>query len=340
VRTSAVSYACGMPPGGHKLAGALLAALTLALCVGACGGDDGGDSSERPPAARPQDFPRADGRTIAQLREGLGPGPVLSPAVSVLAPDTENRFGFGLFDRSRKQLADASVALYVAPVDGGSAQGPFLARYESLETKPQFQSESVSSDPDAAESVYVADLRFEDDGEFEVLGVVKLDDRLVAADRVGVTVSNDSPVPDVGEPAPKIDTPTVEDAGGEIETIETRMPPDSMHEVDFADVVGRKPVMLLFSTPALCQSRVCGPVNDVAEQVKAEGGDGAAWVHMEIYEDNELEKGYRPQVAAYNLPSEPWLFAIDRNGKVAARLEGAFSAAEAEKALQAATRGN
>jgi hypothetical protein len=329
-----------MPPGGYKLAGALLAALALGLALGACGGDDDGGSSERPPPARPQDFPRAEGRTIAQLRETLGPGPVLSPAVSVLGPGRHNRFGFGLFDRSRKQIADASVALYVAPADGGPATGPFLARYESLETKPQFQSESVTADPDAAESVYVADLAFEDTGEFEVLGVVKLDDRLVAADRVGVTVSEDSPVPDVGEAAPKIDTPTVEDVGGQIESIETRVPPDSMHEADFADVGGKEPVMLLFSTPALCQSRVCGPVNDVAEQVKAESGDAATWIHMEIYEDNVLEKGYREQVIAYNLPSEPWLFAIDKDGKVAARLEGAFSVGEAEKALEAATGGN
>jgi hypothetical protein len=328
-----------MPPGGYKLAGALLAALALGLALGACGGDDGGDSGERPPPARPQDFPRAEGRTLAQLRETLETGPVLSPAVSVLAPGRHNRFGFGLFDRSRKQIADASVALYVAPADGGPATGPFLARYESLETKPQFQSESVTADPDAAESVYVADLAFEDTGEFEVLGVVKLDDRLVAADRVGLSVSEDSPVPDIGERAPRIDTPTVEDAGGQIESIETRMPPDSMHEADFADVVGKEPVMLLFSTPALCQSRVCGPVNDVAEQVKAESGNAATWIHMEIYEDNELEKGYREQVIAYNLPSEPWLFAIDKDGKVAARIEGAFSVGEAQKALQAATRG-
>ena len=37
-----------------------------------------------------------------------------------------------------------------------------------------------------------------------------------------------------------------------------------MHAKSFADVVGRKPVALLFATPQLCQSRVCGPVVDVA----------------------------------------------------------------------------
>ena len=45
--------------------------------------------------------------------------------------------------------------------------------------------------------------------------------------------------------------------------------------------------MLLFATPQFCQSRVCGPVVDVAEQVKEEYGDKAAFIHMEIYKDNE-----------------------------------------------------
>ena len=69
--------------------------------------------------------------------------------------------------------------------------------------------------------------------------------------------------------------------------------------------------MLLFATPQFCQSRVCGPVVDVAEQVKQLYGDKAAFIHMEIYNDNDPSKGVRPQVRAFHLPSEPWLFAID-----------------------------
>ena len=59
---------------------------------------------------------------------------------------------------------------------------------------------------------------------------------------------------------------------------------------------------------------------------------------MEIYNDNEVAKGYRPQVAAFRLPSEPWVFTIDKNGKVAARMEGAFSAAELERAIKKALK--
>jgi hypothetical protein len=80
-------------------------------------------------------------------------------------------------------------------------------------------------------------------------------------------------------------------------------------------------------------------VNDVTEQLKSEHADEAAWIHMEIFEDNEVEKGLREQVTDFGLQTEPWLFAIDAEGKVAARLEGAFSLSEAEAALLAATGG-
>jgi hypothetical protein len=60
---------------------------------------------------------------------------------------------------------------------------------------------------------------------------------------------------------------------------------------------------------------------------------------MEVFNDNEVAEGYRPQVRAFNLPSEPWAFTFDRSGRVAARLEGAFSAAELERAVDAAVSG-
>jgi len=317
----------------------LVTLLALALGLVACGGDGGGTTMERVPVAKPADFPKANGKTLAELRTGLGAGPVLAPSVSQLGPG-KNRYGFGLFDRARKQIAEAPVALYVARSGGGPAKGPYLARYESLDVKPQFESQTVKSDPDAARSLYVADLRFGKPGDYEVLGLVRLDERLVAATPAGppARVTKGDPVPEVGEQAPRIQTPTKASVGGDIRKIDTRVPPDTMHDVDFADAVGKRPVLLVFATPALCQSRVCGPVVDIAEQVKAGRGDDAAFIHMEIYKDNELSKGFRPQVVAFGLPTEPWAFAIDRRGRVAARLEGAFSARELESALDAALR--
>jgi hypothetical protein len=132
-------------------------------------------------------------------------------------------------------------------------------------------------------------------------------------------------IPRPGEKAPKIHTPTAADVGGDLSQITTRIPPDTQNQEDYADALGKKPIVLLFATPQFCQSRVCGPVVDVAEQAKQEYGDEAAFIHMEIYKDNDPStKRVRPQVSAFHLPSEPWLFTVNRQGIVSSVVEGAF----------------
>ena len=113
-----------------------------------------------------------------------------------------------------------------------------------------------------------------------------------------------------------------------------------MHSNNLADVLGKKPVVLLFATPQLCQSRVCGPVTDIAEQVHSSFGDRVAFIHQEVYNDNQVNKGLRPQMLAYHLPSEPWAFVIDRNGVVSQVLQGPFSVEELQAAVQKVDRGS
>jgi hypothetical protein len=325
-----------------------LGLVALALLLGACGSSSGGknSASAAQPLATSADFPSPKGKSLLQIKHGLGPGPVLAPTVSVVSPGRD-RYGFGLFDRARKQIAQAPVALYVERSGSKTVSGPFVARDLPLAVKPAFQSQTVAKDPDAAKSLYVADLRVKQAGDYAVLGVAKLDGRLVATDPIYLGVGTPSKVPRVGQKAPVITTPTVKSVGGDVSKIDTRTPPDSMHDVNFADVLGKKPIILVFATPALCQSRVCGPVVDIAEEVKSEHKNEAAFIHMEIYNGNTIAQGclegtrlvsqcLRPQVLAYHLPSEPWAFAIDRHGKIVDRLEGAFSKSELENALKLA----
>jgi hypothetical protein len=309
--------------------------------AGGCGSDDDNDSaSQAPPQARPDQFPSAKGKTLAELRADMPKGgPVLAPTVSTFLTG-DNRLGFGLFTTARAQIADASAAVYIAPVGGGEAEGPFVAHYQSLAVKAPYVSETTSKDPDAAKTLYVAEVPFKKPGKYEVLGMARLDDRLVAATpatpQLVVVPEKDDPVPGVGDTPPAIHTPTEAEVGGDLSKIDTRNPHDDMHKVDFADVLGQKPVVLIFATPLLCQSRVCGPVVDIAAQVEDEFRDQVDFIHMEIYNDNEINKGTRPQVNAFHLPSEPWVFVIDGQGKVIERMEGAFSVEELEAAVKKA----
>ncbi|MEA2472871.1 MAG: hypothetical protein QOE06_786, partial [Thermoleophilaceae bacterium] len=116
--------------GAPRAPAVLLAAAILALS--GCGGGGGGSdtSTARPgtPVGADQPFPDPRARTLAELRRGLGPGPLMASSVSILEPGRPNRFAFGLFDRTRRQIADAPAAVYVAAVNGGRVQGPYPAR--------------------------------------------------------------------------------------------------------------------------------------------------------------------------------------------------------------------
>jgi hypothetical protein len=305
-----------------------------AIVLAGCGGGSDDEELASQPAPDQSSFPAASGRTLEQvMTEASAEGPVISPAGQVFHQG-ENRYAFGVFDVGGEQIADADVALYVAKGANGNAKGPFPARVESLETEPEFESETTADDPDSARSVYVADVPLDADGEWRIGALVRSGDALQASLVGSAVVGKFSDIPQVGDKAPRVHTPTVDDVGGNLAKIDTRQPPDTMHEDDLADVLGREPVVLVFATPALCKSRVCGPTADVAEQVKSEYGDEVSFIHQEIYNDNQIERGLRPQVRAYNLPTEPWVFVIDENGRITESIEGAASPEALEKAVE------
>jgi hypothetical protein len=273
-----------------------------------------------------------------QVLQGSGAKPtklVVAPA----AQDFElgpNRYPFGVFTAGGDQISDADAALYFARDGKSPVQGPLPAVVSSLETKPAYRAQGTEG-PGEAKTVYVVPkVDFNRPGPWLAIVILKGKNGLEAS-RVPSPDVGGYPgpgVPKVGEKAPLIHTPTAGDVGGDLAKIDTRVPPDQMHEVDFADVVGKRPIVLVFATPALCQSRVCGPVVDVAQQVADEYGDRADFIHMEVYAGNDPSKGLRPQLQAFGLPTEPWTFLIDRNGIVRDRIEGAYGVPELEQAVK------
>jgi hypothetical protein len=314
-----------------------VALLVAALTTG-CGG--GSSGSDRPPpqpepTAKPADFPKATGKSLNDLAAVAdGRGPVLAPSVSIVHKG-RNRFGFGLFDTARKGITGAQVALYTGRRDGSGLRGPYVARSESLAVKPQFESQTVAADPDAAKAVYVADLPFKRNGQQGVVAMVKLDGRVLISNGAPVDVTKrGSGPPDVGDKAISVHTKTLTDVGGDANQLDTRRPvAKDLLQNDLSDVLGKKPVVITFATPLLCQSRVCGPVVDVVEQVKASAPKGVAFIHQEVYTDNQVNKGLRPQLVAWKLQTEPWTFVIDRRGVISTRFEGAFSVGELQRAV-------
>jgi hypothetical protein len=323
-------------PSSHlvrRLTGSLAVLAVAAAAIAGCGGGTG----ETRPAPPPEDFPQAQGKTISQLLHGSGAVPsnlVVAPASQVF--DTgEERYPFGVFTPGQEQVEDVEVALYFAKDGKSKVLGPLPAKLETLQTKPAYRSQNGSG-PGEAKSVYVVPkVDFPSDGSYLAIAMIKGKDGKLEASRLPSPVVGQYPkVPKVGERPPKIDTPTAADVGNDLEKIDTRVPPDQMHKVNFAEVLGKKPIVLVFATPALCQSRVCGPVVDVAQQVADKFEPKADFIHPEIYVDNEISKGLRPQLKAFHLPTEPWTYLIDKEGVIKDRLSGAYGVDELEEAMR------
>jgi hypothetical protein len=306
---------------------ALLAFAGLGMLISGCGSSESGDEVARG-APSASDFPSAEGKTIEELLNDQTPSDkVVSPAAVVFEPG-ENRYPFGVFNVDRSQVQDADVAIYVAKSPQAPVEGPMPAEVVSLETKPAYRSKGAGG-PGEANSFYLSHVKFDRNGPWLAIAILKTADGFEAARVTPSPVVGQYPdVAQVGQQAPKVSTPTAEDVGGDLSKIDTRQPPSSMHDDDFKDVVGKKPVVLIFATPALCQSRVCGPVVDVAEQVKDEVGDGVVFIHNEVYNENDPSKGIRPQLTAFGLQTEPWIFLINKDGTIEKRIEGAVGVDE------------
>jgi hypothetical protein len=328
-----------------------LIAAALALFVAACGGSDneapkdpvGNVPSENgireavQSAAKPvaTDFPASDGKTLQQLADTMTAGPDLALASSVFTTGGDSRMAFGMIDKDGSPVY-GPTAVYVAPTPGDPAEGPFLAPADVLLTDARYRSKQAATTQDPFVAVYAGDVEFPKRGQYSVLAATKKSDGALTGATGNVTVStaDADPIPAVGEKAPVVHTDTLATVKGDEALLDTRQPPSDMHEVDFAEVVGKEPVALLFATPQLCASRVCGPVADIALQMKAKYGDRMKFIHQEVWVDNDTTKGLREPLKQFNLPTEPWLFVVDKTGKITARLEGSIGVAQFEEAVK------
>jgi hypothetical protein len=314
---------------------ALIAIVVAGVTTAACGSSDEGSDDADLTAPSAASFPKPGDRTIEEFYASMPPADdvVVSPAGQTYAKGP-SRFSFGVFELDASAIPDADVAIYAGAGPEGHARGPYPAKTISITTDPAFASKTTAAESQPVTVAYISELEFDRDGEWRLVAVVRDGGELRASRLPSIVVGRASRAPDVGERAPRVHTPTVEDVGG-ISEIETRIPPDTMHSDDLYDVLGKQPVVLLFATPALCMSRVCGPVVDIAEQVHSET-EGVTFIHQEVYVDNDPNRGIRPQLKAYGLQTEPWLFVIDRSGRISTRIEGPFSVEELRAAVEKA----
>jgi len=187
----------------------------------------------------------------------------------------------------------------------------------------------------AAAGVYAATVDFDRPGLWEAVVTAVVD----GEERTGTTVfevQERQQVPDVGDPAPRVRTPTV-GSGAPPAAIDSRadddtpVPDPTLHDVDLAEALDAgRPIVVAFATPTWCTSRFCGPITDTVERLAERYGDRAEFVHVEIWADFErrtLNDPVEPWIGTDDGGNEPWVFLVDADGTIAARWDNVLDEA-------------
>jgi hypothetical protein len=311
----------------HRLL--LMLLLTVALLVAACGGGSNGQSSPGASAAASAPAGSAapsDAGTQASVI------PVIVSSRQVPGP---NRFVFSFLDPKTNLPAaspdrKASVA-FIAP--GETQPGP------ATEAEFVWAIEGERGD-------YVANVELGAPGDYKAVFITEAPGSPQEAIGVDFQVSESTPTVAIGSPAPATDNPTAASAGG-IDHVSTDKNPDpSFYETTVKEALAAKePFVLVFATPAFCQSAQCGPTLDRIKAVADGSPENVRFINVEPYQLMYTEGRLQPVLDANNqlqpveavntwgILTEPWVFTVDSSGVVRGSFEGVVGEDELKAAV-------
>ena len=143
-------------------------------------------------------------------------------------------------------------------------------------------------------------------------------------------VKENSSTPSIGTKPQIIKTKTAFN-NEEVSQISSDPNPDlSLYDISYEQSINNGlPTVVIFSTPSLCVSGTCGPLLDYVKEISEMYKQDCDFIHVEIFEDffnknlDDLESlTLSSPVEAWGLPTEPWIFLIDKNGFLMNKYEG------------------
>jgi hypothetical protein len=300
-----------------------LALVPIAFLIAACG-------ASAPPTATPE-------RVVVPAPSDGGPAmiPILVSSELAAGP---NRFLFSVADRANNLLAAPDVTID-------------LLFYDVDESKDEVVFEAESRFLWALEDVrglYAADITFPSDGRWGTRFNATFPDGSTQTVRADYDVLAEPITPAIGAPAPSVDTPTADDVGGDLAKLSSdRDPEPRFYETSIADALAAKePFVVVFATPAFCETAMCGPILETVKAVAADHPD-LTFINVEPYLMEMRDGSLQPILdatgelqpaawtTAWNLLTEPYVAVVDGTGSVWAKFEGALAAEELSAAIEA-----
>lgn len=253
----------------------------------------------------------------------------------------QNRVSMSITDRDDNRVLDAAVHLRYYNLNGASPKfrAEVSARFIPVDLSYIDEQSNRTRAPSGKAGAYVSNVDFDQSGDWGVEITITRGGKKLAPIPFRFNVLEHSTEPAIGDPAPASVQQTLATATS-IEEIDSSFPSrPAMHDITVADALKTgKPIVIAFATPAFCRSRTCGPVMDtVMDPLAASYGDRAIFIHIEPYVLRDLRQDNIehtvPAMVEWRLSTEPWVFVVDRRGRIAGKFEGIMAADEVESVL-------
>ena len=245
-----------------------------------------------------------------------------------------NRLAFGLVDVESGPIREADVLISTFYLGDGRQEGPIQTARAVWRRWPIAQA-----------GLYTANFDFDRVGAWGV--VANYVDHLGSSVTVsaGIDVKPKSATPSIGERPPASVTKLAKDFRNLKDMTSDPEPDEELYALTVAEGLNAgKPLVVAFSTPAFCRTATCGPQLDVIKELKDYYYRDVNFIHVEVYDkpaeiEGSLSNAPLAQAMIdWALPTEPWTFVMDADGKVAAKFEAFATKDELEVALDAVLR--
>ena len=253
------------------------------------------------------------------------------------------RFTFVLLDQSEHAIEDAQISVDFLPPGDYPAPPTANAVYRKIVLDDVRMSASEWYDADVeVRGIYAVDQPpFDRPGEWELkVYATHGDSESPVEINTVVQVLEESSTPRLGERVSPIKHRTAADVADLTEISTSPEPLPEMYQTSVGEALAKgQPFIVVFATPAFCQSRICGPVVETVTSLIPDYGEDIAFIHIEPYDLDLIRGGgkFEPSVEAkaWGLPSEPWVFLVDASGRLTAKFEGIVTFEELDEAITA-----
>ena len=194
---------------------------------------------------------------------------------------------------------------------------------------------------------YVTELSFDRSGDWRLDVDVLQHDGSIESALIPLSIADRTVIPAIGSKPPMRTNKTSREIS-ELKFLTTRSIPDpDLYELTIEEAIEtKKPLLIVFASPAFCSSPTCGPQVETVEILKDMYKGRVNFIHVEIYDnpeevhENISQAKFAPIIDAWGFTelkdyrNGSWVFIIGSDGKITSKYEGYAAREELQNGLE------